>query len=121
MMIREPMEAWSKGRVTCSAMRAIRLPFLGGRRDVDRGRLCRRGLSRQIFQRAGRGLRPLRGSAGADLDGRPQGQREQSGAFAQALADEDRIADEVAREWQQVRLRERMDWLYNYDATAIAI
>jgi hypothetical protein len=22
--------------------------------------------------------------------------------------------------WQQVRLRERMDWLYNYDATAIA-
>jgi hypothetical protein len=28
------------------------------------------------------------------------------------LADKDRIADEVAREWQQVRLRERMDWLY---------
>jgi len=23
--------------------------------------------------------------------------------------------------WQQVRLRERMDWLYSYDATAIAI
>jgi hypothetical protein len=32
-----------------------------------------------------------------------------------------RIADEVAREWQQIRLRERMDWLYNHDATAIAI
>jgi len=42
-------------------------------------------------------------------------------AFAPALADKDRIADEVAREWQQVRLRERMDWLYNYDATAIAV
>jgi hypothetical protein len=42
-------------------------------------------------------------------------------AFAPNLADTDRIADEVAREWQQVRLRERMDWLYNYDATAIAI
>ena len=42
-------------------------------------------------------------------------------AFAPRLADSDLIADEVAREWQQVRLRERMDWLYNYDATAIAI
>jgi hypothetical protein len=42
-------------------------------------------------------------------------------AFAPALADRDRIADEVAREWRQVRLRERMDWLYNYDATAIVV
>ena len=42
-------------------------------------------------------------------------------AFAPSLADKDLIADEVAREWQQVRLRERMDWLYSYDATAIAI
>jgi len=42
-------------------------------------------------------------------------------AFAPSLADKDRIAEEVAREWQQVRLRERMEWLYNYDATAIAI
>ena len=40
---------------------------------------------------------------------------------APALADKDRVAEEVAREWQQVRLRERMDWLYNYDATAIAV
>ena len=23
--------------------------------------------------------------------------------------------------WHRVRLRERMDWLYNYDATAIAV
>jgi salicylate hydroxylase len=42
-------------------------------------------------------------------------------AFAPALADKERVAEEVAREWQQVRLRERMEWLYNYDATAIAI
>src|SRR5262249_24990126 len=39
-------------------------------------------------------------------------------AFAPSLLDKDRIAEEVAREWQQVRLRERMEWLYNYDATA---
>jgi hypothetical protein len=42
-------------------------------------------------------------------------------AFEPRLADKDLVAVEVAREWQQVRLRERMDWLYNYDATAIAI
>ena len=80
MMIREPMAAWSQGprhlarrRVPSDA--AVPGP---GRRDVDRGRLCRRGLSRQIFRRAGRGLRPLRGDPqGADLNGCPQGQREQ--------------------------------------------
>jgi hypothetical protein len=42
-------------------------------------------------------------------------------AFEPRLADKDVVAIEVAREWQQVRLRERMDWLYNYDATAIAV
>ncbi len=42
-------------------------------------------------------------------------------AFAPSLADKDRVAEEVAREWQQVRRRERLEWLYNYDATAIAV
>jgi hypothetical protein len=41
--------------------------------------------------------------------------------FAPNLANKEMIAEEVAKEWRQVRLRERMDWLYNYDATAIAI
>ena len=42
-------------------------------------------------------------------------------AFSPELADEDAVAISVAREWQQVRLRERMDWLYAYDATAVQI
>jgi hypothetical protein len=42
-------------------------------------------------------------------------------AFSPELADEDAVAISVAREWQQVRLRERMDWLYAYDATAVEI
>jgi salicylate hydroxylase len=41
--------------------------------------------------------------------------------FSPALAEKDAIAVEVARQWQQVRLRERMDWLYAYDATAAQI
>jgi hypothetical protein len=52
------------------------------------------------------------------LDGCAQGQRNKASAFAPSLADKDRIAEELAREWRQVRLRERMEWRYNY---AIAI
>jgi salicylate hydroxylase len=42
-------------------------------------------------------------------------------AFSPALADENEVAVSVAREWQQERLRERMDWLYAYDATAVEV
>jgi len=41
--------------------------------------------------------------------------------FSPALADKGAVAVSVAREGQQIRLRERMDWLYAYDATAAEI
>ena len=42
-------------------------------------------------------------------------------AFSPALADQTQVAATVARDWQQARVRERLDWLYQYDATAIAV
>jgi salicylate hydroxylase len=42
-------------------------------------------------------------------------------AFKHALADRDTIALSVAQEWQQERVRERMEWLYTYDATKVAV
>jgi salicylate hydroxylase len=41
--------------------------------------------------------------------------------FTPRLADGDAAVVSVVREWQQDRVRERMDWLYHYDATSIAI
>lgn len=41
--------------------------------------------------------------------------------FSPALADSGALAVEVARYWRQQHMRERLDWLYRYDATAIAV
>ena len=41
--------------------------------------------------------------------------------FSPALADGGALATEVARYWQEQHARERLDWLYRYDATAIAV
>jgi salicylate hydroxylase len=40
--------------------------------------------------------------------------------FSPDLADSGALAGEVARYWQEQHARERLDWLYRYDATAIA-
>src|SRR5262249_15558897 len=42
-------------------------------------------------------------------------------AFSPSLAEESQIAAAVKSDWQQVRVRERLDWLYKYDVTAAQI
>ncbi len=41
--------------------------------------------------------------------------------FSPALADSADLAAEVAQYWQRQHVKERLDWLYQYDATAIAV
>ena len=41
--------------------------------------------------------------------------------FSPALADAGALASEVAQYWQQEHVKERLDWLYDYDATAIVV
>jgi 2-polyprenyl-6-methoxyphenol hydroxylase-like FAD-dependent oxidoreductase len=124
MMIREPMPAWSQGRVTLLGDACHpTLPFLGqgGVMAIEDGYVVAACLDK-YFDDPGAGfaryeeIRKERTSMVVR-----KASENKASAFAPALADKDRIADEVAREWQQVRLRERMDWLYIYDATAIAI
>ncbi len=124
MMIREPMAAWSKDRVSLLGDACHpTLPFLGqgGVMSIEDGYVVAACLDKYF------------GDPGVAFARYEEIRRERTSmvvrkasenkasAFAPALADKDRIAEEVAREWRQVRLRERMDWLYNYDATAIAI
>jgi salicylate hydroxylase len=124
MMIREPMAAWSKGRVTLLGDACHpTLPFLGqgGVMSIEDAYVVAACLDKYFgepgvaFARY-EDIRRERTSMVVR-----KASENKASAFAPNLADTDRIADEVAREWQQIRLRERMDWLYNYDATAIAI
>ena len=124
MMIREPMAAWSKGRVTLLGDACHpTLPFLGqgGVMSIEDGYVVAACLDKYFgepdvaFARY-EDIRKDRTSMVVR-----KATENKASAFEPRLADKDLVAVEVAREWQQVRLRERMDWLYNYDATAIAI
>ena len=124
MMVRGPMPRWSKGRVTLMGDACHpTLPFLGqgGVMAVEDGYVLAACLA-EIFRRSRARLRALRGHPPrAHRRGGAQVQRERRSAFSPALADQSQVAVEVAREWQQERVRERMEWLYAYDATAVEI
>ena len=124
MMIREPMETWSKGRVTLLGDACHpTLPFLGqgGVMSIEDGYVLAACLDKYFGEPAAafsryEDIRKDRTSMVVR-----KASENKNSAFEPRLADKELVAVEVAREWQQVRLRERMDWLYNYDATSIAI
>ena len=124
LMVRGPMQGWSKGRVTLlgDACHPI-LPFLGqgGVMAIEDGYVVAACLAK-YFSDPARALaryediRKERSSAVVRAS-----HENRSSVFSPALADKDAIAVEIAREWQQVRLRERFEWLYAYDATGVQI
>ena len=124
LMVREPMPQWSQGRITLLGDACHpTLPFLGqgGVMALEDGYVVAACLQRYFADPAkalGR-YEELRKERSAAVVRAAHENRKQ--VFSPALADKDAIAVSVAREWQQVRLRERFEWLYAYDATAAAI
>ena len=124
LMIREPMPAWSSGRVTLLGDASHpTLPFLGqgGVMSIEDGYVVAACIDKYFGEPdvALARYEEIRRERTAMVVRKAS--ENKASAFAPSLLDKDRIAEEVAREWQHVRLRERMEWLYNYDATAVAI
>jgi salicylate hydroxylase len=124
LMIRDPMPAWSKGRVTLLGDACHpTLPFLGqgGVMSIEDGYVVAACLDKYFGEPEAALARYEEIRKERTTMVVRKASENKASAFAPALADKERVAVEVAREWQQVRLRQRMEWLYNYDATAIAI
>jgi salicylate hydroxylase len=124
LMARGPMPRWSKGRITLMGDACHpTLPFLGqgAVMAIEDAYVVAACLARHADepQVALARYEDIRRDRTATVVRKAHENRRQ--AFSPELADDHAVAIEVARAWQQERLRERMDWLYAYDATAIAI
>jgi salicylate hydroxylase len=124
LMLRRPMERWTKGRVTLLGDACHpTLPFLGqgAVMAIEDGYVLAACLAKYFDQPAAALARyeDIRREWTAAVVRKSHENRRQ--AFSPALADDDAVAASVARDWQQVRVEERLSWLFEYDATALEI
>ena len=117
LMIRSPMERWTRGRISLlgDACHST-LPFLGrvpswrSRTHMWSPHACG---STAATRRSPLPATKPSGAIGPPWSCVSHENRKQ--AFSPALADKDEVAASVARDWQQVRMSERLDWLYACD------
>jgi salicylate hydroxylase len=122
--VRGAMPRWSRGRVTLLGDACHpTLPFLGqgGVMAIEDGYIVAACLDKYFGDPAAAFTRyeEIRRERTATVVRKAHENRRS--AFSPALEAKGAVAVEVAREWQQERVRERMEWLYAYDATAVAI
>jgi 2-polyprenyl-6-methoxyphenol hydroxylase-like FAD-dependent oxidoreductase len=124
LMIRGPMERWSNGRVTLLGDACHpTLPFLGqgGVMAIEDSYVVTACLHRYFSDPATAFARyeGIRRQRTTEVVRKSHAFRRQ--AFDPALDDKGAIAASVTKRWQQALARDRLDWLYAYDATALQI
>jgi salicylate hydroxylase len=124
LFVRPPMPRWSEGRVTLLGDACHpTLPFLGqgAVMAIEDGYVLATCLSKYKDDHATAFARYEEARKERTSAVVRKAAENRRSAFRHKLADNDTIAMSVAQEWQQERLRERMEWLYTYDATAVAV
>ena len=124
LMARGPMNRWSQDRITLLGDACHpTLPFLGqgavmAIEDAYVVAACLQQYRRDPSRAFAR-YEEIRKERTASVVRKSHENRRH--VFSPALANNDELAIEVARYWQQEHVKERLDWLYQYDATAIAV
>ena len=124
LYVRRPMQRWSRGRITLLGDACHpTLPFLGqgGVMAIEDAFVLAACLKAHFGDPDAAFTRyeALRRDRTAAVVAKSHENRRQ--AFNPTLADTDALATSVTDEWQTTRVKERLDWLYAYDATALQI